>query len=243
MEKKSMSCQGKKIIVTGGAAGYGYGIAKKLKAKGAKVIITGRRLEMLEKAAKELGVDFVQADVSKGEDWDRVFAAAGDKVDVLINNAGAAITMKTLAEFTDEEIMACISTNLTGVLLGCKRAAKTMVRQGAGLIINVSSVCAHYGWPNLVAYTAGKAGLDKMSRALYTELRPHNIRVTVLTPSWGDTDFSVAAGGNVKAPELRAKIMTPDQMGDLTVQICELPENLVMPEVMVQPVVQEIIPF
>ncbi len=238
-----MNCQGKKIIVTGGSVGYGYGIAKKLKARGAEVIITGRRLEMLEKAAQELGVAFVQADVGKGEDWDRVFAAAGGKVDVLINNAGAAIKVKPLADFTDEEIEACISTNLTGVLLGCKRAAKVMIPQGSGLIINVSSVCAHYGWPNLVAYTAGKAGLDKMSRALYTELRPHNIRVTVLTPSWGNTDFSVAAGSGRKDSELQKKIMSPDQMGDLAVQICELPENLVMPEVMVQPVVQEIIPF
>lgn len=238
-----MDCNGKKIIVTGGSTGYGRGIAATLAGKGAEVVITGRRRDVLEKTAAELGVRAVCADVGNGQDWDRVFAALDGKVDVLVNNAGAAVTLKPLAEFSDAEIEASVAVNLTGVLLGCRRAAAAMIRQGSGLIINVSSVCAHYGWPNLVAYTAGKAGLDRMSRALYTELRPHNVRVTVLTPSWGDTEFTVAAGGSSKSPDILKQVMSPEQMGALVAQICELPDHLVMPEVMVQPVVQEIIPF
>ena len=237
-----MDCRGKKIIITGGSCGYGYGMAKKLKARGAKVWITGRREAELQKAAAELQVDYVVGDVGNGADWDRVFAAAGG-VDVLINNAGAGIKIVPLTEYSDEDIERSITTNLTGALLGCRRAAQLMKEQKSGLIINISSICAHYGWPGFVAYTAAKAGLDMMSRSLYTELRPYHVRVTVVTPSWGNTNWGVAAGGQADTAELNAKKMSPDQMGDLIVNICETPDHLVFPEIMVQPIVQEVIPF
>lgn len=238
-----MNCTGKTIIITGGSGGYGYGMAKKLHARGARVLITGRNEQKLRQAAAELGVEAVQADVTSGADWDRVFAAAGKRVDVLINNAGAGVKIAPLTDYGDEEIVQSIAVNLTGALLGCRRAAAVMIPQKSGLIINVSSVCAHYGWPGFTVYTAAKAGLDKMSRALYTELRPHQVRVTVVTPSWGDTNFGAAAGLPPPSADLAAQMMSPDQMGDLIVQLCEFHDHLVFPEIMVQPVVQEINPF
>ncbi len=237
-----MNCKGKNIIVTGGSEGYGYGMAKKLAAGGANVWIVGRTLEKLKKAASELGVNYIQGDVGSASDWDRIFAEV-KTVDVLVNNAGAGVKIAKLAECTDAEIERSISTNLTGVLLGCRRAAKAMTERKSGLIINISSVCSHYGWPGFVAYTAAKAGIDMASRALYTELRPAGVRVTVVTPSWGATNFSAAAGMGPNDPKLAEKMMSPDQMGDLIVQIVESPDNLVFPEIMVQPTVQEIIPF
>lgn len=237
-----MNCKEKNIIVTGGSEGYGYGMAKKLADRGAKVWIVGRTLEKLKKAASELGVSYVQGDVGSPSDWDRIFAEV-KTVDVLVNNAGAGVKIAKLAECTDAEIERSISTNLTGVLLGCRRAAKSMVERKSGLIINISSVCSHYGWPGFVAYTAAKAGIDMASRALYTELRPAGVRVTVVTPSWGSTNFSEAAGLGPNDPKVINQMMSPDQMGDLIVQIVESPDNLVFPEIMVQPTVQEIIPF
>lgn len=237
-----MNCKGKNIIVTGGSEGYGYGMAKKLSAKGANVWIVGRTLEKLKKAAGELGVKYIQGDVGSAADWDKIFSEV-KPVDVLVNNAGAGVKIAKLADCTDEEIERSISTNLTGVLLGCRRAAKVMAAQKSGLIINISSVCSHYGWPGFVAYTAAKAGIDMASRTLYTELRPAGVRVTVVTPSWGATNFSIAAGLGPNDPKLAAQMMSPDQMGDLIVQVVEMPDHLVFPEIMVQPVVQEIIPF
>ncbi len=238
-----MDCQGRKVIITGGSSGYGYGMAKILKQRGAEVLITGRRLQVLEQAAQELGVAFVQADVCNPDDWDRIFEANGPRLDVLINNAGAAVRIAPLVESSDEEIIRSINTNLTGVLLGCKRAARVMIAQKSGLIINVSSVCAHYGWPGWTTYTAGKAGVDRLSRALYTELRPHKVRVTVLTPSWGATDFLKAAKLSDFDQETLQQVMTGEQMGEIVAGICESPDNLCYPEIMVQPLVQEIIPF
>lgn len=154
-----------------------------LKAAGGEVWIVGRRLERLRKAAEELGVRFIQGDITRGEDWDRIMETVGE-VDILVNNAGVAVKVEPLLSFSDEEIFRSINGNLTGAILGCRRVAEKMVARKSGLIINVTSVCSHYGWPGFACYTAAKAGLDMFSRALYTELRPHNVRVTVLTPSW-----------------------------------------------------------
>ena len=237
-----MSIEGKKIIITGGATGYGYGDARALKAAGGEVWIVGRRLERLRKAAEELGVRFIQGDITRGEDWDRIMETVGE-VDILVNNAGIAVKVEPLLSFSDEEIFRSINGNLTGAILGCRRVAEKMVARKSGLIINVTSVCSHYGWPGFACYTAAKAGLDMFSRALYTELRPHNVRVTVLTPSWGATEFGIAANLPPTGKELAAKMMSPDQMGELVRYICDFPEHLEVPEIMVQPLVQEIIPF
>lgn len=237
-----MSIEGKKIIITGGATGYGYGDARALKAASGEVWIVGRRLERLRKAAEELGVRFIQGDITRGEDWDRIMETVGE-VDILVNNAGIAVKVEPLLSFSDEEIFRSINGNLTGAILGCRRVAEKMVARKSGLIINVTSVCSHYGWPGFACYTAAKAGLDMFSRALYTELRPHNVRVTVLTPSWGATEFGIAANLPPTEKELAAKMMSPDQMGELVRYICDFPEHLEFPEIMVQPLVQEIIPF
>lgn len=237
------NCKGKRIVITGGSQGYGYGMAKVLKAQGAEVTITGRRKDVLEKAAKELKVDFVRADVCVEKDWDKVFVHIGGMIDVLVNNAGAGVKIAPLTEQSDAEIVQSINVNLTGAILGCRRAAKIMCAQKSGLIINVTSVCSHYGWPGFAVYTAAKAGLDKFSRALYMELRPCNVKVTVVTPSWGDTAFGEAAHMPPADQELNKRKMSPEQMGDLIAYICGFHENMCFPEVMVQPMVQEIIPF
>ena len=237
-----MSIEGKKIIITGGATGYGYGDARALKAAGGEVWIVGRRLERLRKAAEELGVRFIQGDITREEDWDRIMETVGE-VDILVNNAGIAVKVEPLLSFSDEEIFRSINGNLTGAILGCRRVAEKMVARKSGLIINVTSDCSPYGWPGFACYTAAKAGLDMFSRALYTELRPHNVRVTVLTPSWGATEFGIAANLPPTGKELAAKMMSPDQMGELVRYICDFPEHLEFPEIMVQPLVQEIIPF
>ncbi len=241
-----MDLKGRTAIVTGGSKGYGYGIAKALKAKGAEVWITGRREKELAEAAGRLGVSFVAGDVACGSDWDRLFKTVVDakgSLDLLVNNAGAGIGLDHLRETSDEAIELSIRTNLVGPLLGCRRAAALMVSRKSGMIINISSVCAIHAWPGFAAYSAAKAGLNMLGHVLHTELRPFGVRVATLTPSWGDTDFGVAMGHERRGADDRAKCMSPDEMGDLVVSIASLPEHLTMPDVRVQPMVQEIIPF
>lgn len=237
---------GAAVIVTGASAGYGVGIARVLKGLGARVWITARRAEKLQCVADELGVQAVCADVTVPQDWDRVVGTvleAAGRVDVLVNNAGAGINIAPLTELSDADIQACVAANLTGAILGCRRVAQIMQAQGSGNIINVSSICDSECWPGFSVYGAAKAGLVAFSKHLYAELRPHGVRVTCLTPSWGATEFSEATGRERAAEDLRAKMTQPDELGQVVAQICELPAHLVIPTLTVLPMVQEIIPY
>ena len=239
-----MQLKNAKVLVTGGSDGYGRGIAAVLKNAGAEVWITGRNAAKLEKTAQELGVRTIQADASSGADWDRVMRETGD-FDVLVNNAGFGGKIVPVAEQTDEDIIRTIGTNLTGVILGCRRAAAMMVRRKRGIIINISSVCALYAWPAWSVYTAAKAGVAKFSHGLYTELRPYGVRVSCVTPSWGQTGFNHAANisGASENPELAAKCIAPEELGNIIKSIIEHPDHLAIPDVTVQPVIQDISPM
>ncbi|NOY79912.1 MAG: SDR family oxidoreductase, partial [Kiritimatiellaeota bacterium] len=189
------------------------------------------------------------ADVTCPDHWDRLFEAVlarTDRLDILVNNAGAGIRIAPIVEQTDSDIQASIAVNLTGALFGCRRAAEVMRPQGRGIIVNISSVCAIHAWPGFGPYSAAKAGLNMFGHCLYTELREAGVRVTTITPSWGATEFRVAAGiagGPTDTPEIRAKSMQPNELGDIVVQVCTLPAHLVLPDITVQPLVQKIEPM
>ena len=240
---------GATAIVTGGSRGFGAGIAEALKQAGARVWITARGKEALDATATRLGVRAVQADVSSPEDWDRLFDEVlheAGRLDILVNNAGAGIHIAPMTEQTDEEIATSIAVNLTGVLFGCRRAARVMKRQGAGTIINISSVCALHAWPGYGPYSAAKAGLNMFGHVLYTELRESGVRVTSITPSWGATNFRAAAGlpeGPRDAPEVVSRMIQPLELGRIVVQVCTLPEHLAVPDMTVLPTIQRIEPM
>lgn len=242
--KKSRSPR--KAIVTGGAKGYGYGIAAALKKAGYMVWITGRDQKALTRAAKQLKVTALQADVTSPVDWDRVIAAveaAPGRFEVLVNNAGAGVRIGPAAELSDAEIDAAIAINLTGAIYGAKRAAPLIVRDGGGTIVNISSVCAHHAWPGWGVYGAAKAGLDQFSKSLYLEHRTEGLRVSVVTPSWGATEFTDAAKLDPRTAELAKKCIQPAELGAQVVNICQLPSHLFVQELVLWPTVQEVNPL
>jgi NAD(P)-dependent dehydrogenase (short-subunit alcohol dehydrogenase family) len=164
------------------------------------------------------------------------------RLDILVNNAGAGIHIAPLDRLGDDEIARSIAVNLTGALLGCRRAARIMRRQKDGIIVNISSVCAVHAWPGWGPYSAAKAGLEQLGKVLHAELRPAGVRVTTITPSWGATHFGQAARLPAGDPNIEPLKMQPREMGELVRHICELPARLVMPHVRIQPMVQEIVP-
>jgi NAD(P)-dependent dehydrogenase (short-subunit alcohol dehydrogenase family) len=244
-----MQMKSKIVLVTGGSKGYGAGIAEVMKQAGAKVWITGREQKALDATAKRLGVNAIRADVTSPADWDRVFAAIqteAGRLDVLVNNAGGGVNIAPMTEQTDEAIAQIIAINLTGQLFGCRRAAKVMKQQKDGIIINISSGCALHAWPGWGPYSAAKAGLNQFAHCLYTELREAGVRVTTITPYWGATDFVAAAGiaGHPAGdPEIRKQCMQPAEMGRMVLDICQTPAHLAIPDVTVQPLVQQIEPM
>ena len=240
----STTLKDQSAIVTGGSRGYGAGIAEALARAGARVWISGRDESSLKATAKRLaplGVRAVCADVASGADWDRllddVLRAAG-RLDILINNAGEGVRIGPASEQTDDAIFRSLASNLTGSMLGCRRAAAIMQRQRAGLVVNVGSVCAKHAWPGWSVYSAAKAGLLQFTRCLLTEMRPHGVRVTSVIPSWGQTDFTSGAGLPPRDAEVLAKCIAPLDLGALIVQLAELPPHLVTEEITLWPMVQ-----
>jgi NAD(P)-dependent dehydrogenase (short-subunit alcohol dehydrogenase family) len=231
------------IIVTGGSRGYGAGIAEALVKAGARVWITGRNATQLTKTARRIGASPFVADVADGAAWDRLMAeviAQTGRLDVLINNAGEGVKIGPASEQTDAAIEQSLASNLTGAMLGCRRAAAIMQKQGSGLIVNIGSACSTHAWPGWSVYSAAKAGLLMFTRCLLTELRPHGVRVTSVLPSWGQTDFTEAANLPPRDPAVLAQCISPADMGELLVQIAQLPAHLVTEEIKLWPMVQPI---
>ena len=113
--------QGKIALVTGGAKGFGLGIAQKLAAAGARVWITGRDQAALDTATRGTGLAAIQADATSPADWDRVVAAvtkAAGRIDILVNNAGGGVKIASTEEQTDAAIDAAIALNLNSVIYG-----------------------------------------------------------------------------------------------------------------------------
>lgn len=237
---------GQTALVTGGSKGYGAGIASALKAAGASVWITGRDDAALASTAASLGVSHLRADVTAAADWDRAIAAAtrtSGRLDILVNNAGGGIKIAPTEEQSDESIAAAIALNLTGVIYGARRAARIMRQQGSGTIVNISSVAGHHAWPTWGVYGAAKAGLNHFSKSLYLELRPHGVRVMTVTPSWGATDFTDAAGIGPRDAATLAQCIKPAELGRIVADHCALPTHLCVQETILWPMVQEVSPL
>ena len=233
-------------IVTGGNGGYGAGIAEVFRDDGIDVFITGRDRYKLDAVSNALGVRAIQADVQLAADWDRVFeqvTSHAGRVDYLVNNAGGGIKKADLTSLSDDEILACINTNLTGVVLGSKRAAAIMKQQGSGTIVNIGSVVSLEAWPGWSVYSAAKGALDQFTKVLYGELRPHGARSTLIVPSWGQTDFNTNAGLPEREAEIRQQVTRTSELGELVLYCCRLPDHLWLQEAVLWPTVQEVVPL
>lgn len=185
-----------KALVTGGSSGIGYEIAHQLRQAGAAVTITGRNAESLSKAAMELGVHKVQADVSVESDAIRSVEMAQKfmgGLNVLINNAAfgkfAQLVETDVAIF--DQLMA---TNVRGAMLMGREAAKVFIAQNQGNIINISSTAGLNGFAGGTAYVASKFALKGMTECWRSELRKHNIRVMLINPSEVQTNFYLNSG-------------------------------------------------
>jgi NAD(P)-dependent dehydrogenase (short-subunit alcohol dehydrogenase family) len=237
---------GQVALVTGGAKGFGLGIAEQLRNAGARVFITGRDQSALDRAALALDLTAIRADATSGADWDRALATIlrdAGRLDILVNNAGGGVKIAATEEQTDDSIAAAVALNFTAAALGCRRVAPLLRRQGSGIIVNISSVAARHAWPTWGVYGAAKAALDHFSRSLYLELRPHGVRVTTVSPSWGATEFTDAAGLGPRDAATLARCIKPEEIGKLVADLCALPPHLCVQETVLWPMVQEVSPL
>ena len=133
----------KTVLITGGVRGIGLAIARVFYQKGYRVCVTYSSDEVSAQSAREEGLEVYLADVCKEEDILALFAKVG-RVDILVNNAGVSL-VKQIQDITMEEYDKVFSVNMRGTFLCCREASKAMIANGAGLIVNISSVWGEVG--------------------------------------------------------------------------------------------------
>lgn len=196
-----MMLNGKTAVVSGGSRGIGLAIARALLDAGAKVIITGRNQETLDKAAAELGVcaSGFASDASNEADVQALADHAESLfggVDILVNNAGINPYYKR-AEHTElAEWQHIIDVNLTGVFLCTRAFGQQMLAHGNGSIINITSVAAHTGLTRGAAYCAAKAGVEAMAKSLTMDWAARGVRVNNVAPGYVKTDLTAGIATN-----------------------------------------------
>ena len=184
-------------IVTGGGSGIGLAIAEKFVRSGILTIIVGRDPEKLDAAKRSLG-DLCHP---MAQDLNDLAAIPGlvrriidrfQRIDILVNNAGINMK-KELPDVTDEDFDRILHTNVRSIFALTREVVKTMLPQGKGNIINISSMASQYGIPKVIAYTASKSAIEGMTRAMAVELSPKGILVNCIAPGFIATDMSARA--------------------------------------------------
>jgi len=203
------------VLITGGSSGIGRAAARVLTQAGARVAITGRDAERLSEVASSLGVLGIQADVADEGDVMRTFREVKEKLgdlDVLVNNAGIGV-LKELVDQDRGSFDAVFATNVTGVMLMSREAARLFKERKGGNIVNISSTASLRGAPKGTAYYASKFALRGMTECWRAELRKYNVRVFLINPSEVITDFARRAGlpQADNATKLRSDDITHDQ--------------------------------
>jgi short-subunit dehydrogenase len=173
---------GRSVLLTGATGGIGAAAARALAARGANVIVTGRRVEQLEALAGELGARAIAADLSEPDGPERLVAAAGD-VDVLVANA-AMSQAGELTSLSPEEIDRVIAVNLRAPVMLARLLAVPMAARRSGQLVFVSSLQGKTAGPYSSLYTATKYGLRGFSLALRGDLADHGVGVSCVFPGF-----------------------------------------------------------
>lgn len=199
------SLDGKVAFITGAARGIGWAIAEAMGAAGATLVLAGRNAQALDDRVATLEKRGVRASGVPFDVTDRAAAAAAlddaaarhGRLDILVNNAGIQ-HREPLVDLGDEAWDRMIETNLTAGFVLARQAARIMVPQGAGRIINTASIMGPSARPTIAAYVAAKGGLAAFTRALAVELGPKGITCNALAPGFIATDMTAALSQNAE---------------------------------------------
>jgi len=224
---------GLSAVVTGGAKGIGLAVARRLGQEGAELILTGRDVDALESAAETLGCSQAVVDVTDTAALERAFALIGH-FDILINNAGAALT-KPFGKLEPADWNAMLALNLTAAYHTTRLALPGMLARRWGRIVNIASTAGLKGYAYASAYCAAKHGLVGLTRALALETAKTGVTVNAVCPGFTDTELVARAAELIEAKtgrsaeEARAhfasynpqdRLIQPDEVADAVAFLC-----------------------
>ncbi len=241
------------ILITGASSGFGAAAAIAFSAAGAKLLLGARRVDRLKKVAaesKKSGASeahFHELDVSKTASVEKFISWArkkigGQNLHVLINNAGGAHGLDTIAEGKDADWEAMIQSNVLGILRVTRAALPLIPREAGASIINIGSVAGHAAYEGGAVYCAAKAGELQITRALRLELLGAGIRVGTVDPGLAETEFSLVrlkgdAAGAKKVYE-GMNPLTAEDIAEILVWVASRPSHVNIDELIVKPVDQ-----
>jgi NAD(P)-dependent dehydrogenase (short-subunit alcohol dehydrogenase family) len=183
-------------LVTGAGGGIGGAIAARLAADGMTVAVTDVAPDAARRTADAIArrggrANVFPMDVTDAQEVDatvdRIVAELG-RVDLLVNCAGIQFNCATV-DLRPEDYLRVIAVNLHGTVFCCQAAGRHMIRQGGGVIINISSLASRFGWPRRMPYAVTKAGVAAVTRSLAVEWAPHHVRVVAIAPGYVATDL------------------------------------------------------
>jgi len=208
-----MRLEGRTAIVTGAASGFGAGIARRFAEEGAQVVINDLSPQG-DKLAKEIGGRFVQGDVTSGADWAKLVREAGDKLDIVVNNAGWTHRNKPYLEVSEAEFDKVYAVNVKSIYLSAMHAVPAFRRRGGGCFVNIASTAGVRPRPGLTVYNSSKGAVILMSKSMAAEFGPDKIRVNCVNPVFSpETGLSAEFAGGAVTDEMKRKFMATIPLG------------------------------
>ncbi|MFD1895060.1 SDR family oxidoreductase [Ottowia beijingensis] len=217
-----MRVSGKSIIVTGAGGGIGEGIARRLAAEGAAVIVNDINAALGEKVTADITAAggrarFVAGDVTQGDDWHTLVAAAqdfGGRLDVIVNNAGWTHRNRPMLEVSEAEFDKVYDVNMKSIYWSAIHGVPAMQQAGGGSFINIASTAGVRPRPGLTWYNGSKAAVIVTSKSMAAELGPQNIRVNCINPVFNpDTGLSADFAGGPVDEARRARFLATIPLG------------------------------
>jgi 3-oxoacyl-[acyl-carrier protein] reductase len=208
-----MRLQDKVAIVTGAASGFGAGIARRFAEEGAHVIVNDISPQG-EALAKEIGARFVQADVTRAADWAKLVREAGERLEIVVNNAGWTHRKKPYLEVSEAEFDRVYAVNVKSVYLSAQHAVPVMRRRGGGCLVNIASTAGVRPRPGLTVYNSSKGAVIVLSKSMAGEFGPDKIRVNCVNPVFSPhTGLSSEFAGGSLSEEAKERFLATIPLG------------------------------
>jgi 3-oxoacyl-[acyl-carrier protein] reductase len=209
-----MRLTNKLAIVTGGASGFGAGIARRFAEEGARVVVSDIDAKNGERVAREIGGTFVEADVTRPDDWARLVRSAGPALDIVVNNAGWTHRRKPYVEVTEQEFDRVYAVNVKSVYLSAMHAVPVFRKRGGGCFVNIASTAGVRPRPGLTVYNSSKGAVIVLSKSMAAELGPDRIRVNCVNPVFSpDTALSADFAGGALTDEAKKAFLATIPLG------------------------------